>query len=71
MTLRTLGDIRRFLSKIVNMLLKNEIDLDRARGLGYLGSILKDCIKESDLETRTAELEAFKKQIEEKDTCHH
>ena len=62
--LKTLADIRRFMAKIINQLHRNEIDESRGRTLAYMSSILKDVLKESDIEERVAALEALRKETE-------
>lgn len=55
--LKSLVEVRRFLAKVLNGLDAGEIDESKARTLGYLCSILKDVIRDSDLEQRIAKLE--------------
>nr|WP_320193587.1 hypothetical protein [uncultured Desulfobacter sp.] len=60
--LNSLRDVRRFMAKIINQLHRSEIEESRGRTLAYMSSILKDVLKESDIEERIAQLE---KQAEE------
>lgn len=55
--LKSFGDIRRFLARVLNDLDGNRIQEPKARTLGYLCSIMKDIIRESDLEQRITKLE--------------
>ena len=55
--LKSLNDVRRFLSSVTNQLNSGEITESRARTLGYLCSILQQVIQNSDLEARIDELE--------------
>lgn len=56
-SLKKLSDVRRFMARIINQLHKDEIEESKARTLGYLCSIMRDVIKDSDLEARITELE--------------
>ena len=60
--LTRLADLRRFGARVVNMLHTGEIDENRARAFGYLLSTMAGIIKESELETRLAELEKLVEQ---------
>ena len=64
MRLKTLSDIRRFSARVANMLFKDEISEGKARALAYLASVMKDVIKESDMEERIAALEKAKEEQE-------
>jgi len=55
--LKTVQDLRRFGSKVINKLLRGEINEGQARAYGYLLSILKDLIQTGDLESRIQALE--------------
>jgi len=55
--LKSLNDVRRFLSAVTNDLNDDKITESRARTLGYLSSILQQVIQNSDLEARVEELE--------------
>lgn len=55
--LKSLGDIRRFMARIANDLDGNRIQESKARTLGYLCSVMRDIIKDSDLESRVLKLE--------------
>lgn len=55
--LKSLVEVRRFLARVLNDLDAEKIDESKARTLGYLCSIMKDIIRDSDLEQRIAKLE--------------
>lgn len=55
--LKSLGDIRRFMARIANDLDADRIQESKARTLGYLCSVLRDVVKDSDLEARVLKLE--------------
>lgn len=55
--MKSLGDIRRFMARVLNDLDSDKITEVKARTLGYLCSVLKDVIKDSDLEARVSRLE--------------
>ena len=55
--LKSLNDVRRFLSTVTNELNDDKITESKARTLGYLCSILQQVIQNSDLEQRVEELE--------------
>lgn len=55
--LHTAADARRFLSKLMNGVFRNQIDSAKAARLGYLAGILLRTIETADLERRLAELE--------------
>ena len=61
--LKTLTDVRRYLSSIINALDKGELEESKARCLTYMCSILSQVIRDSDLEGR---IEALEKQQAEK-----
>ena len=58
MALTTLAHVRRFAAKVANMIYRGDMEESRGRVLIYAASILKDIIKESDLEARITALEA-------------
>jgi hypothetical protein len=49
---KSLGDIRRFMARVLNDLDSGLIVESKARTLGYLCAVLRDIIKDSDLEAR-------------------
>jgi len=55
--LKSLLDIRRFIARVLNDLDADKIGESKARTLGYLCSVLRDVIKDSDLESRILKLE--------------
>ncbi len=55
--LKSLADIRRFLARVANDLDKDQIEPGKARTLTYIGSILSQVIRDSELEQRVDELE--------------
>ena len=55
--LKTLSDVRRFLARVTNDLNGEKIDENRARCFGYLASVMKDLIRESDIEEMVKKLE--------------
>lgn len=55
--LKNLLDVRRFLARVLNDLDANRIQESKAKALGYLCSIMKDIIRDSDLEQRITKLE--------------
>jgi hypothetical protein len=55
--LHSAGDARRFLSKLINGVFRNEIDSGTAARLGYLAGILLKTIETSDIEQRLVDLE--------------
>lgn len=55
--LHTAADARRFLSKLMNGVFRNEIDSGKAARLGYLAGILLKSIETADIERRLADLE--------------
>ncbi len=55
--LKNLLDVRRFLARVLNDLDANRIQESKAKALGYLCSIMKDIIRDSDLEQRIVKLE--------------
>ena len=60
----SLGSVRRFLARILNDLDADKIPESKARTLGYLCSIMRDLIRDADLESRILKLE---KLMEEKE----
>jgi hypothetical protein len=54
---KSLCDIRRFLARTLNDLDGDTINESKARTLGYLCSVMRDIIKDSDLEARVLKLE--------------
>lgn len=61
---KSLVDIRRFLARVLNDLDGNKIDETKARTFGYLCSVMRDIIKDSDLEARVSKLEEEAKKRE-------
>lgn len=61
---RSLVDIRRFLARVLNDLDGNKIGETKARTFGYLCSVMRDIIKDSDLEARVLKLEEEAKKRE-------
>lgn len=55
--LKSLLDIRRFMARVLNDLDSDKTSETKARTLGYLCSVLRDVIKDSDLESRVLKLE--------------
>lgn len=55
---KSLLDVRRFLGRVLNDLDADKIQESKARTLGYLCSIMRDVIRDSDLETRVKKLES-------------
>ena len=55
--LKTLADVRRWLSRIGNDLDRNIVDESKARAMTYIGSVLASVIRDSTLETRILKLE--------------
>jgi hypothetical protein len=55
--IKSLVDVRRFMARTLNDLDINKITESKARTLGYLCSVLRDVIKDSDLESRILKLE--------------
>ncbi len=55
--LKTLLDVRRFLARVLNDLDTNRIQESKAKAFAYICSIMKDIIRDSDLEQRIAKLE--------------
>ena len=53
----SIQDIRRFLARTLNERAEDSISDGKARSLGYLLNIMKDCIVSGDLETRILKLE--------------
>jgi hypothetical protein len=56
--LQTIPQVKDMLATVTNATLRGEIDLNRARTAGYLGSLVLACLKDYDLEKRMDELEA-------------
>jgi hypothetical protein len=56
--LNTLGDVRKLLTRVINGLLRDEIDGGKAGKVGYLCNILIAAIEKDDLEGRVKALEA-------------
>jgi hypothetical protein len=54
---KSLLDIRRFMARILNDLDADNISDSKAKTLGYLCSVLRDIIKDSELESRILKLE--------------
>jgi hypothetical protein len=57
LSLKSLSDLRRFVGKIANELYSDEIDVNKAKALGYLTNVLKDIITDEDLEQRLEAME--------------
>jgi len=57
LSLKSLSDLRRFVGKIANELYRDEIDVNKAKALGYLTNVLKDIITDEDLEQRLEAME--------------
>jgi hypothetical protein len=55
--IKSLVDVRRFMARTLNDLDTDKITESKARTLGYLCSVLRDVIKDSDLESRILKLE--------------
>ncbi|MBU0992253.1 MAG: hypothetical protein KJ737_07135 [Proteobacteria bacterium] len=55
--LKTLADLRRFLARVVNQLHGGQIEEGTARTFAYILSIMKEIIKDSDLEQRLEAVE--------------
>jgi hypothetical protein len=55
--LNTLGDVRKLLTRVINGLLRDEIDGGKAGKVGYLANILIGAIERDDLEARVKTLE--------------
>jgi len=55
--LKSLEDTRRFLSDIINALNRDDLELNKAKGLGYLCQILAKVIEGDSIESRVAALE--------------
>ena len=56
-TLRTLGDVRRYLAGLLNRYEAKEIDEVHLKAAAYVSNILTSTIKDSDLEERIDKLE--------------
>lgn len=54
----TLSDLRRYLGQVLNQLDSGELTEVQAKARGYLIGVLAGIIKDSDLESRLAALEA-------------
>jgi len=54
---KSLLDIRRFMARILNDLDADNISESKSKTLGYLCSVLRDIIKDSELESRILKLE--------------
>jgi hypothetical protein len=55
--LKTMDDVRVFLSYLINETMAGSIDQNMAGKLGYLSNILRAVIADSDLEARIEQLE--------------
>ena len=51
------SQVKRLIDKNINQLLNNEIETDKARCIGYLGSILLKATEVEEMELRLVELE--------------
>ncbi|MGE5443327.1 MAG: hypothetical protein ACM3SR_01840 [Ignavibacteriales bacterium] len=58
--LKTPKDVTRFLSKLINQLLRKEIELQLARDAGYLSKILLDGLEKTELQE---EIESIKRKL--------
>ena len=56
-SLKTIGDVSRFLAKIINQVYRSEMEESKASKLGYLSNILMGSLKDSELEDRVERLE--------------
>ena len=56
--LNTARDARRFLAKVINSVMRDEMEPGKGGRLGYLTGILLKSIEVSDLEQRVQDLEA-------------
>ena len=56
-TLRTLGDVRRYLAGLLNRYEAGEIDEVHLKAAAYVSNILTSTIKDSDIEARIESLE--------------
>ena len=56
-TLRTLGDVRRYLAGLLNRYEAKEIDEVHLKAAAYVSNILTSTIKDSDLEARIDKLD--------------
>ena len=56
--LNNASSCKRFVQRIINEVYQGEIDLEKAKILNQLVKTMLDCIEQSDLETKIAELEA-------------
>lgn len=61
--LESARDARKLLAKVINQRLRDEVDGETCRDVGFLTKILLSAIETSELEDRLAELE---KKLEEK-----
>lgn len=64
LTLKKMSDVRRLAARVINLVFKGQMPESQGRALLYGASILKDIIRESDLEVRISELE---KQMKERE----
>ena len=55
--LRNASDVSVFLAKLINQVLRDEVDPQTASKVGYLANILLGALETSDLEARVGELE--------------
>ena len=51
------SQVKRLLNRTINQLLNDEIETDKARCIGYLGSILLKATEVEEMELRLTELE--------------
>ena len=51
------SQVKRLINRTINQLLNNEIETDKARCIGYLGSILLKATEVEEMETRLVSLE--------------
>ncbi|MGD9826043.1 hypothetical protein [Desulfobacter sp.] len=62
LSLKSLSDLRRFVGKVLNELYRDEMPEGRARALFHGASVLKDVIRDGDLEQRISQLEKTMKE---------
>ncbi len=55
--LQSVADVNRFLSKVINMVNRDEMDPNKAAKIGYLCNLLVNGFRSQDLEERITKLE--------------
>jgi len=60
--LKKLGDVRRYLARLINETRSGVVEPGLASKIGYLCNILIGCIKDRDLEVLAERLDAFEKE---------